>query len=401
MKSIKTKQAILYCLFAFIFTSIKAQINMVQDPSFEDTTLTVNGLGQLSLRQWRNLDSNRINSMNFSYYSYTSTLNIGYSLPSNQWCNQTPRTGGGIELDFIWVYNPNWKRSLARTKLTSSLVAGKTYCAKMYVNVCDKYYDTFTDGIAMYFDNGQLDTIVAMDSSGVYPFVNPQVSNPQGNVLMDTVNWVLVGGTFVANGTETFLTIGNFKTDSNTTKVVNLATHNPNSPWQYGSSGLLIDDVSVYEITASNWLHDTTIVLGDSAHIGTGNGGIDAQWFDDAGHEIGLGSGLWVTPTSGVTMYVQGIDVCVGMIYDTMYVYAYPLGISELGTANDELIIYPNPTHNKFQIICKIPNSKKELFNSLGQLVFSTYSNEIDVSGYSKGVYYLKCGRYIRKLVVE
>ena len=68
---------------------------MVQDPSFEDTTLTVNGLGQLSLRQWRNLDSNRINSMNFSYYSYTSTLNIGYSLPSNQWCNQTPRTGGG------------------------------------------------------------------------------------------------------------------------------------------------------------------------------------------------------------------------------------------------------------------------------------------------------------------
>jgi len=381
---------------------VNAQINLVPDSSFEDTTLTVNGLGQLSLKQWRNLDSNKLQTIAFAYFSYTSTQNIGYSLPSNQWCYQHPRTGSGvIAFDFIWVNNSNWKRSLARTKLASPLIAGKTYCAKMYVNVEDKYFDTFTDGIAMYFDNGQLDTIVAMDSSGVYPFVNPQVSNPQGNVLMDTVNWVLVGGTFVANGTETFLTIGNFKTDSNTTKVVNFATHNPNSPWLYGASGLLIDDVSVYEITATNWLHDTTIVLGDSVNIGTGNGGIDAQWFDDAGHEIGLGSGLWVTPTSGVTMYVQGIDVCVGMIYDTMYVYAYPLGISELGTANDEFLVYPNPTNNKFQIICKTPNSKKELYNSVGQLVFSTYSNEIDVSDYSKGLYYLKCGRYIRKLIVE
>jgi hypothetical protein len=84
-----------------------------------------------------------------------------------------------------------------------------------------------------------------------------------------------------------------------------------------------------------------------------------------------------------------------------MTVYAYPVGITELGTANDEFLVYPNPTHNKFQIISKTPNSKKELYNSVGQLVFSTYGNEIDVSRYSKGVYYLKCGRYNRKLVVD
>jgi len=79
----------------------------------------------------------------------------------------------------------------------------------------------------------------------------------------------------------------------------------------------------------------------------------------------------------------------------------WPDGNVEVEIPDDEFVVYPNPSNNKFQIECKIPNSKKELYNSVGQLVFSTYSNEVDVSRYSKGVYYLKCGRYIRKLVVE
>jgi hypothetical protein len=108
------------------------------------------------------------------------------------------------------------KRSLARTQLNSPLIGGRTYCAKLFVTPQDKQVRYSIDGVQMYFDNGQLDTITVTDSSGYYTFVQPQVSNPQGNVITDTMNWTQVSGTFVATGTETFLTIGNFKTDAMT-----------------------------------------------------------------------------------------------------------------------------------------------------------------------------------------
>ncbi len=39
--------------------SANSQLNLVGDPSFEDTSSTVNGDGQQSLKQWRNLDSTK------------------------------------------------------------------------------------------------------------------------------------------------------------------------------------------------------------------------------------------------------------------------------------------------------------------------------------------------------
>jgi hypothetical protein len=65
-----------------------------------------------------------------------------------------------------------------------------------------------------------------------------------------------------------------------------------------------------------------------------------------------------------------------------------------------QLEVYPNPANNKL----KIENGElkmKELYNSVGQLLFSTKVNEIDVSRFSAGVYYLKCGTAVRKINIE
>jgi hypothetical protein len=43
----------------------------------------------------------------------------------------------------------------------------------------------------------------------------------------------------------------------------------------------------------------------------------------------------------------------------------------------------------------------KELYNAVGQLIFSTKADEIDVSHFAKGVYYLKCGILTRKVIIE
>jgi len=284
---------------------------------------------------------------------------------------------------------------LARTKLRASLTVGKTYCVKMYVNPCDKYYDTFTDGIALYFDNGQLDTIVAIDSSGVYPFVNPQVSNPSGIILSDTMNWTLVSGTFTATGNETFLTIGNFKTDSNTQRVINPATYNATNP--VNASSLLIDDVSVIEVNISNWLHDISIILGDSVYIGLSLYEIpDALWYDINMNYLGKGSGIKVKPTQWETQYIQAIDVCSSIRYDTMTVWAAPLAIDRLDNGSiRQFVIYPNPTFGEFSILANesIMNATLRIVNMTGETILQSEGLNgkhftFDISGEAKGIYF-------------
>jgi len=79
----------------------------------------------------------------------------------------------------------------------------------------------------------------------------------------------------------------------------------------------------------------------------------------------------------------------------------YPLNNYELQITNYELEVYPNPSTNKFYINSKNPNSKKELFNSIGQLIISTKESEIDVSRMPRGMYYLKVNNKIRKVIID
>ncbi|MBL4650006.1 MAG: T9SS type A sorting domain-containing protein [Aureispira sp.] len=54
--------------------------------------------------------------------------------------------------------------------------------------------------------------------------------------------------------------------------------------------------------------------------------------------------------------------------------------------------VYPNPTSNFLQIELKNETDDFvfELFNHTGQLLLRTKKNKIDVSTFSKGMYYLK-----------
>jgi hypothetical protein len=41
------------------------------------------------------------------------------------------------------------------------------------------------------------------------------------------------------------------------------------------------------------------------------------------------------------------------------------------------------------------------LYNSIGQMIYSTTKEIIDVSGFSKGIYFIKCEGEVKKVVVE
>ena len=79
----------------------------------------------------------------------------------------------------------------------------------------------------------------------------------------------------------------------------------------------------------------------------------------------------------------------------------WAVGIHEVVKINEGILIYPNPTTSKFQIKNAKYQSRKELFNSVGQLILTTKENEIDVSRLSKGVYYIKCEGQSKKVIIE
>ena len=78
-----------------------------------------------------------------------------------------------------------------------------------------------------------------------------------------------------------------------------------------------------------------------------------------------------------------------------------PLSNVEFLNLNDELVVYPNPTSSKIVVRFQKSDMRKELYNSVGQMVLSTKENEIDVSKLAKGMYYLRCEKEVKKVVIE
>lgn len=77
-----------------------------------------------------------------------------------------------------------------------------------------------------------------------------------------------------------------------------------------------------------------------------------------------------------------------------------PAGLKDISTENFE--IFPNPSNNSIQIRgASYQNATKEIFNALGQKIVSTSKNNIDVSKFSKGIYFIKIKNSVKKLVIE
>jgi hypothetical protein len=68
--------------------------------------------------------------------------------------------------------------------------------------------------------------------------------------------------------------------------------------------------------------------------------------------------------------------------------------------ADEMLEVYPNPTNSVIYIKNK-KGKKKELYNLVGELLFTTTKDEIEVYNLPKGIYLLRCESQVRKLVVK
>lgn len=221
-------------LFIIIASHIFAQVNLVPNPSFEEKEYCPNG-DVYKATGWFSPTSNTPDI-------YRDSGNTGACYENCDWVgivpygyngtSQSPRTGVAFT-GMITLTTPSGAREYISIQLTDSLQAGKKYCVSFYTYLSANSGLAF-DKIGVYFS-----VLSPLDCVGDQIISNNGISNQAGDVILDTLNWVLVSDTFVATGGERFLTLGNFQNYSDL--QIDSTGYPQAIIWSYH----LFDDISV------------------------------------------------------------------------------------------------------------------------------------------------------------
>ena len=320
---IKRSRVFLLCFMLFLFFA-KAQVNLVVDPSMENylrcPTVTSENEGCYT---WHALDSinntpNALKSCTPVYLNICST-SPGNALPANYgqgYSFMYPRTGNGMYGVVFYCdpidCNPVYNRDYLRGRLRTALISGQEYCGKYYVSLY-KSMKFAVDRLGAYLDNGALDA----NNECLPIIVTPTFENPALNIIRDTVGWQKIQGTFTANGTETYITIGNFYTHGQT----RVGISKPSST--YEEAYYYVDDVSVIPIEIKAFAgNDATICLGDSIVLGRPQEvGIECEWYKP-GNPVPFSSNSslrFKADSVGTYIFIQRMDNC-KITFDTVTV---------------------------------------------------------------------------------
>jgi len=398
---------ILVILAVFLTSYSYTQINLVINPSFEDTVSCPALPGQINRAiGWHTLISGGGGTPElFHVCCHPNNLcGVPQNTPSHGF--QFPKTGNayaGIDV----AYFNGTLREYIQSKLNDKLKIGDVYCVKFHVNLYNSSA-AYIIPLGAYFDDG---SVITTSSHGIayanafMQAVNPQVVN-SAQLLSDTLNWMKIEGSFVATGTEEYITIGNFFPDT----LSGIGFFGSPTSW---ASYYYIDDVSVIPANLPAYAgNDTLIQPGDSVFIGRQPEiGLDEDciWFVN-GLPIDTVAGLWVQPDSTTTYIVQQ-TICGNVTWDTVTVTVDTgVGMTELtnGLAH-RFKVYPNPATNLLTVETPVENVRLVITNLLGQLVLEhdvrVKQFNLDISVLSKGVYFIRADNekisVVRKFIKE
>jgi hypothetical protein len=306
------KYILLFLFFSFI---LKGQINLVPNPSFEDTIgdcqsqMVVTVLTS-SVKKWFTIHSSSPDYYNTCANSiiYPNICTVPYSTRSYQ----HPHFGDAyLGIGTYFINNSNDSTNIGTeyvcVKLNQPLKANACYYSEMYANLANISLVTINQ-MSMLFTQNTFTTSIGSFTNTI----QPQVQWDTTQCFTDTINWVKISGTFVAQGGEQYLTIGNFKDGAHLKKQSVNSVFTP----AFGTiisrffAYYLIDDVALYELPTpqlqSNAIticpNADTLVLGDTARIQT-----RYQWFAN-GTAIDTTSFIKVKPTQTTTYVLQSTN---------------------------------------------------------------------------------------------
>ncbi len=363
-----------------INTNLNSQIaNYVKNGGFDSLIDILNPNAEYKAFGWSGVDSTKICGplYNLQYGGGIPNTGVGY-----QW----PKYGNGfIRLQLYCPTCPaNFKRSNVKNRLKQTLQVGKTYCVKAYISVqdnCSKGIDAF----GFYFGDNTVDTI-KYNARLPLTFLNPQVQNPSGNIITDTMNWTPITGTFVANGTEKFMVLANFKSDAMTnTATANSSVAGDYSEWFVDAVSCIPIDLPAYAGSDTYALPGSTVYIGRPLDVGINEA---CMWYNltNTVTPIDTAAGITVTVAAITQTYIVKQDICGIIKYDTVIVYAGSVGLNEFNMVKDNFQIYPNPanTNVTLEFTNIIPQKIKILItNVTGKLI---REEDVEIKNFNKRI---------------
>ncbi len=236
-------RCILMVYMLLLTLSLHSQDNLVKNYSFEDHTDCPYSRNQLHFSEgWYNPCNGGTDYFHACSYGLSN-----WWTPFNVGGYQVPHTGvahAGIYL----FYGPEYREYIGTT-LSNELQSAHWYHLTFYVSLGNgSRYATDLLGACVLKDTCICDhTTIPIQHLLEY---TPQVCNPRGRVLSDTLAWMEVSGTFRAEGGEKFLIIGDFYRDEDNTLLLVGDTN------QYPICYYFVDDVSLVEVDSVNRIPD-------------------------------------------------------------------------------------------------------------------------------------------------
>lgn len=383
------KQVALYILVFFLPITLSAQ-NLIENGSFEEYYACPGGT-------YRHIDLAKgwfsIIEMGGStdYYNVCST-NPDHLVPNGTAGFQYSFDGvahGG----FILIVEPpngsNW-REFVETKLKETLIDDTNYCLQYHLSLANKSMYAISKFGAVLSNDSLLYKDVYFDS------VKLSIPNTQG-IIADTLDWVTIQGEYRANGTENFITIGNFFLESpyNNFSIVNSGGWN----WAY----YYIDAISLYQCNAPVFIAESgpdRLLCKDDSVL-TGLRHIESPylpeysfvWYpiDNIFDTIAITEQAWLSPDTTTTYILKQTDFKFDVTYDTVTITVVECGLP------DQLSVYPSPAEEEITFDFHKPVTEEMhvvLYNSIGQKVEDWVISEqlnnyvsVQIGNLASGVY--------------
>lgn len=231
-------------LFSWLFlpSQSSGQVNLVPNGDFEDTTNCNDIWSFMASSPWFNP-----NMATPDYYGILQQC--GYSSFSNPNGYQLPIMGNSYI--GLYYYSPPNTREYLEIDLINNLISNHLYEIKYSVSR-GHIFQHAVNRFEVCFS----DTIITNQN----PF-NSRIScnsvqlNGSQLSISDTINWVELTGSYIANGSERFLTIGNFSPDSIMTITLVDNTANNSGAYYYIDNVSLVDlgVVDIHELDEVNF----------------------------------------------------------------------------------------------------------------------------------------------------